>query len=366
MNLKSLPKDLPTPAYVYSIEAVRRNISKLKEPMPPETIFLYACKANRNPEILKEIKNAGLGIDAVSAGEVKEALSLGFPPEKILFTGVNVEDSEMRFAAEKGVMVNINSVAQLRRYAELGLDAPVFLRINTGVGSGSHKHVITNGKTKFGIPLVEIDEAVRFAKDARIEIFGLHSHVGSGLLNPEPYITSAEELYAIATALDVRIKYLNFGGGFGIPYRPEEKELDLKPIGEFLSFVIDRGYSVMVEPGRYVVGNAGYFLAKVVEVGEIYGETYVGINTGFMHFPRTALYGAYHHAENISRNGRTSRIKAKIVGNMCESGDVFGVYRISKPKIGDGIAFENAGAYCHVMAAPYNGRPVPPEIVLKT
>ncbi|MEM4194986.1 MAG: diaminopimelate decarboxylase [Candidatus Anstonellales archaeon] len=366
MLKKIVTSSFPIPSYLYSTRAVEKNIAKLKDAMPPETIILYACKANRNQQILQIIKNLELGIDAVSVNEVREVLALGFSPEKILFTGVNVENSEMVFAIQNNVTVNINSIAQLKRYVELGSRAPVFLRINTGVGSGFHGSVVTNGKTKFGIPLIDLDEALRIARECRIEIIGLHSHVGSGLLNPEPYITSGEELLAIASALSIKIKYLNFGGGFGIPYRPKENELKLKPIGEFLSWVSQQGYGVMIEPGRYIVGNAGYFLARVVEINEAYGQTYIGVNTGFMHFPRKALYGSYHHARNISKNRETQIITAKIVGNMCESGDVFGTYTIAKPEVGDIIVFENAGAYCHTMASSYNGRPVPQEIIIKS
>ncbi|MEM2007497.1 MAG: diaminopimelate decarboxylase [Sulfolobales archaeon] len=365
-----------TPVYVYDKEVIITNYSFLRKSIKYRDLeVMYACKANANTEILKTLRDLGAGLDAVSPWEVLLAVRLGFKKEKILFTGNNVTDAEMKFVrGELGVLVNADSLSQLKRYGRLFPDTEVSIRVNPGIGAGHHGYAITGGLTKFGIYLNQLEEVRAVLRDYRLTLVGLHTHIGSGILEVEPFVRATETLIHIASQFP-RVEFLDLGGGFGIPYRPSERSLDMPYLGDRITALVEDFTSryghvkLRIEPGRFIVGNAGVLLTRVVDIKEVslggVKKTFVGVDSGMNHIIRPALYGAHHEVVAVSKADWPKVLRADVVGNICESGDVLAV-EVELPELreGDVLAFMNAGAYGYSMSSNYNMRPRPPEVVV--
>ncbi|MCX8185451.1 MAG: diaminopimelate decarboxylase [Sulfolobales archaeon] len=365
-----------TPIYVYDVEVVVDNYFKLKNSIKYRDLeVMYACKANCNVEILKALRDLGAGLDAVSPWEAALAVRIGFKREKILFTGSNVESEEMKFVrGELGILVNVDSISQLRRYGRMFPDTEVSIRINPGIGAGHHEYAVTGGITKFGIYLNQLKQVEDILKEHRLKLVGLHTHIGSGILRPEPFIDAAEKLLQIAVNF-TNLEFIDIGGGFGIPYRPSEKPLDLDYLGDKLSSLFEDFTSrygnlkLRVEPGRFIVGNAGVLLVRVVDIKEVeskeFRKVFVGVDSGMNHLIRPALYGAHHEVIAVSKADQPRVVTADVVGNICESGDILAL-DVQLPKLseGDVLAVMNAGAYGYSMSSNYNMRPRPPEVAV--
>jgi len=365
-----------TPLYVYDLDTVAENYSKLVKSVPYEDLeVLYSCKANSNPWILKTLKDLGSGLDAVSPFEALLGVKLGFPRERILFTGSSVSDEEMRFVKEElGVLINVDSISQLRRYGRLFPGTEVSVRINPGIGAGHHGYAVTGGVTKFGIYLDQVARVKEVASEYSLRVVGLHTHIGSGVLEVEPYLRALEVLLEVARGFK-DLKFVDLGGGFGIPYRPGEKPLDVATLGTEVAKRLkefSRKYGhvkLRLEPGRYLVGNAGILLVRVVDIKEVslggVMKVFVGVDSGMNHLIRPALYGAYHEVVAVSKADRPREIVADVVGNVCESGDVL-ASGVALPKLdeGDVLAIVDVGAYGYSMSSNYNLRPRPAEVVV--
>ena len=361
-----------SPLYVYDLDLVRTRIRALKAavtwaPFQP----LYAIKANPCPAVAKAILAEGFGIDAVSPGEVALALKLGLSPELVLYTENNMTDAEMRTALSQGVLLNCGSLDRFERVAQAGAKM-ASIRFNPDVGDGAHEKICTAGPlTKFGVHHSLVDEALAISRRTGCAIVGAHMHIGSGFLDDKAFAEACRVIFSIAKRLP-DLRFVDVGGGVGIPYRPDQNPMELQAMGRRLSqafadFCLQYGrpLELRIEPGRFCVAEAGTLYSAVTSVKtNPDGRTFVGCDTGFNHLIRPAMYGAYHRIDNVSHPD-AELIIADVVGNICESGDIFARDRqIPKPVVGDLLALRDTGAYGMAMASTYNTRPLPAEVVL--
>ncbi len=368
-----------SPLYVYEEETIRARAKELKSLIPYKKLRVYyACKANTNPHIMRVIREEGCFVEVLSPGELMMAQKAGFTSDEMIFTSTSVTDDDMRFAIKNRVLVNCDSLSQLERYGKLNPKSSVSIRINPDVGGGHHGHVITGGpESKFGIYFDKVDDAKKIAKKYGLSIIGIHQHIGSGILDMEKFMLAMSVLFKTAKQFE-NLEFLDFGGGLGVPYTPLQKRLDMKLLGKkmadmFSQFSKDYGkdLTLCIEPGRYLVAESGFLLCTVNTLKETPAHKFAGVDTGFNHLIRPAMYGSYHQiivADNVE--GKKSKII--VAGNICESGDVFtrteeGLADRDLPQIreGDVIAILNAGAYGFSMSSNYNTRARPLELLVK-
>lgn len=368
-------KRFGTPTYVYAEATLRRQCERLRRHLSGlPTKLLYAMKANTSPALLRIIRDEGLGLDAVSPGELALALRLGFAPENILFSANNMTDEEMHMAHESGVLLNIGERTRLEAYGRAYPGADVCVRINPKIGAGHHEHVITAGKrSKFGVPVEEISDVQRIAQAHGLRIVGLHQHIGSGILEADRLWQASRVLLEAAVHFpDVR--FLNLGGGLGIPYRPGEHPVDhddvqrrlAEPLQAFAREHLAPDVRFWFEPGRFLVAEAGTLLVRVNTIKTAYGRVYAGTDSGMGHLVRPTVYGAYHAVTNLSNPDGPLR-PYDVAGNICESGDLFAKERaVQEIREGDVLALLDAGAYGMAMASEYNLRPLPAEVMISS
>ena len=380
--LAQLAFELGTPLYVLSESRIRDNYSRLQrafEKCYDNVRIYYAAKANSNLSVLAIMREMGSFIDAVSSGEIYLALKSGFDPERILYTGTSVGPEELDYALKSNVVVNVDSISQMRDLLGKSRPAIVSVRLNPGVGAGHHSHVVTGSRdTKFGLTQADTNAAYSMARDAGVERFGIQMHIGSGILNFDPYINAMENLLKTARDINrnigINFEFIDLGGGFGIPYRPEEKELNIEAIAHSLTALFKRRLAeyglaesaFCIEPGRYIVGDAGLLLTRVNTVKSTGNKEFIGVDAGFNTLIRPAMYDAYH--EIIPANTRRAPTEKvyDVVGPLCESGDFLARDRkLQETKVGDLLGILNAGAYGFSMSSQYNSRPRPAEILVK-
>ena len=379
----SLAEEFDTPLYVMSERRIRDNYRRLYAALSTrydKVRIYYSAKANTSLAVLRILESEEACLDAVSPGEVFLASDAGFPPERILFTGTSVRDDELRFLVDWGLTINIDSLSELNRL--LGFHVPNLLsvRVNPEVGAGHHEHVITAGKdSKFGIYEEDVVEAYRIAKEAGVEHFGIHIHIGSGILAVEPFLLAADKLLEIARLvhekLGIDFEFIDFGGGIGVPYRPDEKPLDLnsyaeKVLGLFKSRIEEYGLGepfFCVEPGRYIVCDAGVLLTAVNTVKITPFKRFVGVDAGFNTLVRPVIYGSYHPIVVANRLDEPDVESYDVAGPLCESGDLLARdRRLPNVMEGDLLAILNAGAYGFSMSSQYNSKPRCAEVLVKS
>ncbi|HSP15111.1 MAG TPA: diaminopimelate decarboxylase [Thermoanaerobaculia bacterium] len=377
-----------TPVYVYDSAVILRQIEKVKRafsglPFRP----FYAMKANGNLALLRLIRAQGFGCDSVSPGEIFLAEHAGCSPDEIWFTCSNVSDEDLRAIPDPRIVINVNSMSEIDRCIALELPNPIALRVNPDVGAGHHHDVVTaGGGVKFGIDVAEVGTARTIVEDSGRKVVGLHAHIGSGIDSIDPLLSSARRLLEIAPAFP-HLRFMNFGGGIGVPYRPGDREFPIGDYGRELAriageFLRARELTAILEPGRYIVAASGTLIARVTSKRVSAGIDWVGCDTGFNHLVRPSKYGAYHHIVNATRGSNASlratfdasRMTEDVVvaGNLCESGDVFTreqdgnpiTRKIDATSVGDLIALCDAGAYGFSMASHYNARLLPPEVLI--
>jgi len=361
-----------TPLYVYDEDVIRRRCTEFVRSIPYEKLKVYyAAKANTNLHILRIMRRLGAGLETVSPGEVLTGFRAGFKSDQILFTCSNIADEELRFLIQNRIMANLDSLNQLEKWGRLNPGSRMAVRINCGIGVGHHEHVVTGGhESKFGIYCAEVATAKRIAQAHRLKIVGVQQHIGSNILDHCALIEAAKALLEVARQFD-GLDYVDFGGGFGVPYKPGEKRLRLRRFGReatalFNRFCEDYGkkLTMVFEPGRYLVAEAGVLLARITDIKTTPSKKFVGVDSGFHHLARPALYGSYHPIVNASRV-RGKREVVSIAGNLCEAGDLFARDRaITRPTVGALIAILNAGAYGFSMSSTYNSRPRPAEVLV--
>lgn len=366
-----------SPLYVYDLAVVRARAQALKaaisyRPFQP----LFAVKANPCPAVVKAIVAEGFGIDAVSPGEVALALRCGVPPKRVLYTENNMTDAEQADALRQDVLVNCGSLDRLERLGRAGAKTAA-VRFNPDIGAGAHEKICTAGPlTKFGVHFSQVDAVRRIERDTGIHVIGCHMHIGSGILDAEVYARAMAVILGVAAQLP-NLQFIDFGGGIGIPYRDGQPPVDLPALGAKASELMTafvarygRPLELRLEPGRFLVAEAGTLLTTVTSVkrnpdtAEATGRTYVGCDTGFNHLVRVAMYDAHHRIDNLTHPDAPPSA-VDVVGNICESGDVFARARsLPMPQLGDLLALRDAGAYGMAMASTYNTRPLPAEVVI--
>jgi diaminopimelate decarboxylase len=381
-SVKELVEKYDTPLYVLSEKRIRDNYNRLHNALISNYKHLrvyYAAKANTNLTVLRILQSEGAYLDTVSPGEVFMGLSSGFTPDRILFTGTSVRNDELRFLAETNITVNVDSQSELDRLLKIAVPPVISVRVNPEVGAGHHRHCITAGpESKFGLWEEETIQAYAIAKRARVERFGIHMHIGSGILELEPYIAAVEKLLSIAKRVHdevgIDFEFIDIGGGFGVPYKPEDKDLDLaefstKVVSMFKVKVKEYGLGkpfLCVEPGRYLVCDASILLTSVNTVKETPSKKFVGVDAGFNTLVRPTMYGSYHPIIVANKVVKADKETYDVVGPICESGDILAKDR-QLPKIeeGDLLAVLNAGAYGFSMSSRYNSRPLAAEVMIR-
>jgi len=359
-----------SPAYVYDLRSIAAAATGLLEMKSLDRV-LYAVKANANAGVLTTLHRLGVGFECVSPGELDLVFGLfpELPVERVLFTPNFAHRQEYEQAFERGVPVTVDNLYVLEAWPEVFRGRSIFVRIDPGKGRGHHSHVRTAGKqSKFGVApeeVVRLSELVR--ESGGPKVVGLHAHAGSGILNADQWAEVALFLAEVATLFPA-VRVLDLGGGIGIPYKPSQVALDLVEVDHQLERFREANpkFELWMEPGRYLVAEAGVLLAKVTQT-KVKGEVeYVGIDAGMNSLIRPALYGAYHEIVNLSRLDAPRDQIANIVGPICETGDTLGYGRsLARAREGDVICIATAGAYGRVMSSSYNSRSPAVEVVLE-
>jgi diaminopimelate decarboxylase len=382
VSAADLAEAFDTPLYVISENRVRDNYRRLRSALTrnyEKIRVYYAAKANSNLSVLKILENEGACLDAVSPGEVFMALTTGFPAERILFTGTSVRNDELKFLADANITVNVDSLSQLDRLLKIRVPEALSVRVNPEIGAGHHDHCITAGKnTKFGLWENNAVNAYKTAKEAGVERFGIHMHVGSGVLNVEPFVLALDKLLSVAKRVHdevgVSFEFVDMGGGIGVPYKPEDNALDLAAFSEkvlslFKCRVDEYGLGnpfFCVEPGRYLVCDASILLTRVNTVKATPFKRFVGVDAGFNTLVRPTMYGSYHHVLVANKLDAPEEETYDVAGPICESGDLLARdRRLPKVEEGDLLAVLNAGAYGYAMSSQYNSRPRAAEVLVK-
>ena len=373
----TIMQEYGSPLYVYEESVLRSQFRELSAGFPRGLLEIhYAMKANSNPSLLRILAEEGSSIDAVSEFEVRLALESGFEANQIIFTGNNNTLREIEFCVEQNVSVNLGSLALLEKYGERYPETTVSLRVNPGIGAGHHSHCITGGPdSKFGVYYDQIETALSLAKIYKLTINGIHSHIGTGIFSAEPMLEAMEMILDVAKVFP-DLQFVDFGGGFGIPYKPEQLPLDMEDLSKkmterFTNFIQHYGRDLLmkIEPGRLLIGPVGVLLTTVTNITNTPKNSFVGVDSGFNHLVRPTMYGSYHKILNANRISSTEK-DVVVVGNICESGDILSrsgddfIRKLSSPAIDDRLAFLDAGAYGFSMSSQYNFRPRPAEVLV--
>jgi diaminopimelate decarboxylase len=373
-----IAKELGTPCYVYSHATLIRHFRAYDNAFKNIShIIAFAMKANSNLAILRLMAREGSGVDIVSGGELFRALKAGVPSSKIVFAGVGKESDEIRDALRADIlMFNVESPAELQAIndvaASVGKKARVALRINPDIDPKTHPYISTGlKKSKFGIAADRaVEEYALAASLSHIEVVGVHAHIGSQLTEITPFIEALKKVVALVETLKARgvtIRYLNIGGGLGITYSDEKPPLPQDLSNAILPLLRDLAITLVMVPGRVIVGNAGILITKALYLKEGEAKTFVIVDAAMNDLIRPSLYGAYHEIRPLDEaTGRRAKHQVDIVGPVCESGDFLAKDRmLPAVKPGELLAVMSAGAYGFVMASNYNSRPRVPEALIK-
>ena len=372
---KKLLNDYGSPLYVYDEATLRKMAKKVSRFLDGYDIkykCYYAVKANSNLHLLKILKEEGFYVDSMSPGELAIVQKAGFKANEILYVANNISENEMKAVADQNIMMVFDSISQIETYGKMSPNQDIMVRINPGIiGVGHSKQVVTAGNdTKFGISEDLFDQLKEVTKKYNLNIVGLHQHLGSFFLDDkiDDYVAGVKKLLELASAFE-NLKVIDLGGGFGIPYHPDMKELDFNLLNTKLvpllkDFLKTYGeVKFIFEPGRIVIAEAGVILGQVLAFKTNMGTSYIGTDIGMGIIERPSRYDSYHHIEILNDNKK--KITANIAGDICESCDVLGKARkVNEPAINDPIIVYDAGAYGFSMASNYTSRTRPAEILL--
>jgi diaminopimelate decarboxylase len=380
VNLATVAQALGTPFYCYSTATVERHYRVFTEAFAGAKVLVcYAMKANSNQSVLRTLAKLGTGADVVSGGELKRALAAGIPPQKILFSGVGKTEAELRAALAADILcINVESEPELellsRLAVEMGRTARVSVRVNPDVDAGTHAKISTGkSENKFGIPLAHARAVyARAAKLPGLEVTGTDVHIGSQITDLDRMETAFRILSEFVQTLRAdghTISHVDFGGGLGIPYYMDR---EAPPAPDAYAAMVKRvthnlGCTLMFEPGRMIVGNAGILVTKVIYVKHGDGKNFVIIDAAMNDLIRPTLYEAHHDILPVREAAKDAKmIIADVVGPVCETGDYLALDRtLSEPRAGDLLAIMTAGAYGAVQSGTYNTRPLIPEVLVK-
>lgn len=379
--LGSIAEEYGTPLYIYSGNRIKNNIDRLSTALNKhlrKNQIYFAVKANSNPHLISFMRSIypDLGCDCSSPGELFVSNKTGIPSEKCLYTGNYESSDDLRVALGSGCHINLDDIQSFRRLSKIQVPEEISFRVNPGFGSGRFKEITTGGeKAKFGIPKEKIVEAYELAIAHGVRSFGLHCFTGSGVLDENYFTELIRAVLEISTKVEmsckITLEYISIGGGYGIPYKDEDKILDIDRVFENIAREFYSVYNkeecpvFCIEPGKYLVGDAGILLARVTGVKESY-KNFIGLDAGMETLMRPVLYGAYHRMYKVGEPKATTSLIADITGRICENTDRLAVDR-PFPTVAEGdlVAIMDTGAYGFSMAHQFNTRPRPGEILLE-
>lgn len=370
-NLLKIAQNFGAPIYVYDAEKIASQYQRLTKAFKGvgSLRLNYAAKALSNISILRLMNQMGSGLDTVSIQEVKLGLMAGFKPESIIYTPNGVSLEEIEEASALGVQINIDNLSVLEQFGSKHPDVPVCIRINPHVMAGGNSNIsVGHIDSKFGISIHQIPHLLRIVDLTQMNINGIHMHTGSDILDIDVFLYASEILFETAKNFK-NLEFIDFGSGFKVPYRAGDIETNIEELGKkltkrFNQFCEEYGRQLTLafEPGKFLVSEAGYFLAKVNVVKQTTSTVFASVDSGFNHLIRPMLYGAAHEISNISNPKGRERYYS-VVGYICET-DTFGSNRrINEISEGDILCFKNAGAYCFTMSSNYNSRYRPAEVL---
>ncbi len=375
VKLSDIAKKYKTSTYVYSKSKITVNFENYKKALiPREGLICFACKTNSNGTILKLLAKLGAGADTTSGGEIYRCLKAGFDPSKIIYAGVGKTAEEIEYALKSRIfMFNVESFEELdaidKIAAKIKVKARIAFRINPHVDPDTHSYIVTGKKgTKFGIPYEESVKAYLAAKQKKnIEILGIHSHIGSQILDISSFKLAAQKIKKIIDSVEkngIKLEYVNFGGGLGVEYKKDQKAPSPKQLMSELFPVFDENKKFIFEPGRSIIANAGHLLAKVIYRKISGGKSFLVTDAGLNDLIRPTLYEAYHEILPVKMTA-DKKIKTDVVGPICESGDFMGKDRML-PFVEQGgyLLITCAGAYGFAMSSEYNSRPLLAEVLV--
>ncbi len=371
-QLLQIAKDFGSPVYVYNAEKIEQQYKRLTKAFGKvEHLRVnYAVKALSNISILKFFNSLGSGLDTVSIQEVQLGLKAGFEPEQIIFTPNGVSLEEIENVAELGVQINIDNLSILEQFGTKHPKVPVCIRVNPHVMAGGNTNIsVGHIDSKFGISIHQMPLLKRIVENTKMNINGIHMHTGSDILDIDVFLYASEILFEAARNFK-DLEFIDFGSGFKVPYKEGDIETNIEELGEklgqrFNDFCEEYGKTLTLafEPGKFLVSEAGVFLAKVNVVKQTTSTVFAQIDSGFNHLIRPMLYGSQHEISNISNPKGRERFYS-VVGYICETDTFANNRRINEINEDDILCFKNAGAYCFTMASNYNSRYRPAEVLI--
>lgn len=381
INTLNLAKQFGTPLFVTDSERIISNYNLLYSAFSShydKFKINYAVKANNNLSVLKLFNSLGSGADCSCPEEIFLAKKMGFSSKDIIYTGNYNSDDQLSYALKQKIIINIDDLSILIRLLKIGTPNFISLRINPGIGGGSDSRLVFGGKdTKFGMSKTAAMNGYLYAKKKGVKKFGIHMMTGSSILDSSYFKKATNKLIDIATEIvedcKISIDFVNIGGGFGIPYKPPEKSLDIKKVGSDIGKIFNGKKSskilnnpwLFVEPGRYLVADSTILLTRVHSIKADPTPTFVGTDAGMNTLLRPALYDAYHHIVNASRLNSPNKKIVNVCGQICENTDILAKNRkLGNVKEGDLLAILNVGAYGFSMSSQYNTRPRAAEIMI--
>lgn len=370
-NLLAIANEFGSPVYVYDSSKIISQYDRLSDAFKKvkRLKLNYAVKALSNIAILKLMNSLGAGLDTVSVQEVELGLKAGVKPSNIVFTPNGVSLEEIEEVSALGVQINIDNLSILEQFGTKHPNVPVCIRMNPHVMAGGNSKIsVGHIDSKFGISIHQIPHILRIVENTRMHINGIHMHTGSDILDIEVFLRACEILFE--TAMNFKnLDFIDFGSGFKVPYKLGDIETNIEEFGSkmtkrFNTFCKEYGKELTLgfEPGKFLVSEAGYFLAKVNVIKQTTSTVFAGIDSGFNHFIRPMFYNSHHEIINISNPKGRERFYS-VVGYICETDTFATNRRISEINEGDTIAFKNAGAYCFSMSSNYNSRYRPAEVL---
>lgn len=370
---RQIAEEFGAPLYVYDAGRALAQYERLRAAFSGFPCKIkYALKANANLNLLKLLRAAGAGLDAVSIYEVKLGLKAGFAPEDVLFTPNCVSFDEIAQAVDLGVHLNIDNLTALERFgAQYGGGYPVCIRLNPHIYAGGHANIQTGHiDSKFGVSIHQLRHVLRIVEAFGLRVEGLHMHTGSDILDAEVFLMAAETLFEAAADFP-DLNYIDFGSGFKVAYKPGDVVTDVEAVGARLekrlaefTETYGRQIAIWFEPGKFIVSEAGYYLTRVNVVKQTVSNVFAGVEGGLNHLLRPMLYDAYHQILNVSNPEGVPRVYS-VVGYICETDTLGWDRQLPEVREGDILALCNAGAYAFTMSSNYNLRPRPAEVVVK-
>ncbi len=370
-ELLSVANQFGSPVYVYDSSKIKKQYKRLTAAFSnvKNLKLNYAVKALSNISVLKYIHHLGAGLDTVSLQEVQLGLAAGVPAKQIIFTPNGVSLGEIEEVAKLGAQINIDNLSILEQFGSKYPETPVCIRINPHVMAGGNANIsVGHIDSKFGISIHQIPHIQRIVANTNMRINGIHMHTGSDILDIDVFLHASEILFETAEHF-LDLEFIDFGSGFKVPYSENDIETNIEELGERLTERFNRfckkygrDLTLTFEPGKFLVSQAGYFLANVNVIKQTTSTVFAQVDSGFNHLIRPMLYGSQHHIENISNPEGRERFYS-VVGYICETDTFANNRRISEIKEGDILCFHNAGAYCFTMASNYNSRFRPPEVL---